>query len=130
MPNIMAKRGALDNIITYEHICDTIADMDNIPQNEITLGSTCTVIKGENDSIEIYMANSNKEWNRVNLATSSGATPGEESDIDMSAVDAYVADFGGNLTIRKGYIVGTYAGYDQITGETIYSIEGYMLGQG
>ena len=60
--NILAKRGVLDNIATFEHICDTTADMANIPADEINLGSTCLVLEGEDGGFELYMAKSNKEW--------------------------------------------------------------------
>lgn len=63
--NIMTKRGNQDNVITYEHYCDTTADMDNINPEYITLGSVCVVIKGENNDLEIYLADSNKNWNLV-----------------------------------------------------------------
>lgn len=59
MANITTKRGQVDNVITYEHICDTTADMENIDPQEITLGSVCIVLDG---GFEVYMANSNKEW--------------------------------------------------------------------
>lgn len=59
--NIMTKQGTLDNIITYEHICDTVADLENIDSQYITLGSTAIVLQGDG-GIEIYMATSNKEW--------------------------------------------------------------------
>ena len=62
MAHIMAKRGQRDNVITYEHICDTRADRDNIDPSEITLGSTAIVLKGENNTLEMYMATSDKEW--------------------------------------------------------------------
>ena len=58
---IMTKRGQADNVITYEHICDTTADLDNIDPKYITLGSIALVLKGA-AGIEIYMATSNKEW--------------------------------------------------------------------
>lgn len=61
MANIMTKRGQQDNVITYEHICDTTADMANIDSKYITLGSVCVVLEGS-AGMEIYMANSNKEW--------------------------------------------------------------------
>lgn len=60
--NIMTKRGSLDNQITYEHYCDTKADLANIPSSQISLGSIAIVLKDENDSMGIYLANSNKEW--------------------------------------------------------------------
>ena len=63
--NIMTKRGNQDNVITYEHYCDTTADMDNINPEYITLGSVCVVIKGANNDLEIYLADSNKNWNLV-----------------------------------------------------------------
>lgn len=61
--NIMTKRGQQDNVITYEHYCDTKADMANIKPEYITLGSVCVVIKGDNDELEIYLAGSDKQWN-------------------------------------------------------------------
>lgn len=57
----MTKRGQQDNVVTYEHICDKLADRDNIDPKYITLGSVCVVLEGTN-GMEIYMANSNKEW--------------------------------------------------------------------
>jgi hypothetical protein len=65
MANIMTKRGSQDNMITYEHYCDTVADMANIDPKYITLGSTCIVIKGENNELTVYIAGSNKQWNPV-----------------------------------------------------------------
>lgn len=59
--NIMTKRGQQDNVITYEHICDTAADLQNIDPQYITLGSVAVVLQGS-AGIEIYMANSSKEW--------------------------------------------------------------------
>lgn len=60
--NIMTKRGSLDNNITYEHYCDTKADLNNIPKDQITLGSAAIVLQDEDGSLGIYLANSNKEW--------------------------------------------------------------------
>lgn len=61
---IMSKRGQADNIITYEHICDTTADLANIDPKYVTLGSVAIVLKGS-AGLEVYMATSDKEW--VNL---------------------------------------------------------------
>ena len=61
---IMSKRGQADNIITYEHICDTAADLASIDPKYITLGSVAIVLKGS-AGLEVYMATSDKEW--VNL---------------------------------------------------------------
>ena len=62
MAHIMTKRGSQDNIITYEHICNTRADRDAIDPAYITLGTTAIVLKGENNTLEIFMADSDKEW--------------------------------------------------------------------
>lgn len=81
--NIMTKRGQVDNIITYEHICDTRADMANIPNNQITLGSVCIVLKGS-AGLEVYMATSDKEWIDISSIGTGGSTPagsGATSDI-------------------------------------------------
>ena len=58
---VMTKRGQADNVITYEHICDTTADLDKIDPKYITLVSIALVLKGS-AGIEVYMATSNKEW--------------------------------------------------------------------
>lgn len=60
----MTKQGSQDNIITYEHICDTTADMKNIDPKYITLGSTCVVVNGEG-GLEMYIATSNKQWKSI-----------------------------------------------------------------
>jgi hypothetical protein len=61
MANIMTKRGQQDNVITYEHICDTAEDLENIDPKYITLGSIAIVLKGS-AGLEVYMATSDKEW--------------------------------------------------------------------
>jgi len=60
--NIMTKRGSQDNVVTYEHYCDTKEDLTAIPSDQITLGSTAVVLKDEGDAMGVYMANSSKEW--------------------------------------------------------------------
>lgn len=80
--NIMNKRGTQDNIVTYEHYCDTKADLANIPKNQITLGSVAIVLKDDDDSMGIYMANSNKEW----ISFSSG---GSGMNDDVGGEDNY-----------------------------------------
>ena len=81
MANIMTKRGSQDNVITYEHICDTAADMANIESRYITLGSTCIVLKGESGGLEVYMANTAHEWE--SLLDNSAAASGEVQPIDF-----------------------------------------------
>lgn len=58
---VMTKRGQADNVTTYEHICDTTADLEKIDPKYITLGSIALVLKGV-AGIEVYMATSDKEW--------------------------------------------------------------------
>ena len=72
MAAIMTKQGNLDNIVTYEHICDTFDDIQTIDPHYITLGSTCVVINGESGGLEVYMANSEKEWMSLSIASDSG----------------------------------------------------------
>ena len=62
--NIMTKRGTEDNVITYEHICDTIEDRKKIDPQYITLGSIAIIIDGET-GLEIYIANSKKQWKKI-----------------------------------------------------------------
>ena len=75
--NIMTKRGNQDNVVTYEHYCDTNADLANIPKNQTTLGSTAIVLKDENDELGIYIAGSDKQW--VPVAMSSSGSGGAVS---------------------------------------------------
>lgn len=67
MAHKMTKRGNVDNIITYEHFCDTKADMADIDPNEINLGSVCVVLEdeSENDTLQFYLAKSDKTWMKV-----------------------------------------------------------------
>ena len=74
MSNIMTKRGSQDNVVTYEHYCDTTADLTNIPKNQITLGSIAVVLQDEDGGLGIYIASSNKEW--IAVSTSSGGAGG------------------------------------------------------
>ena len=62
MATIMTKRGQQDNVVTYEHVCDTAADMADIDPQYITLGSICLVLTGETGGLEVYIANSSHEW--------------------------------------------------------------------
>ena len=56
------KRGQMDNEITYEHICDTMKDRNEIDPSQITLGTIAIVLKGISNGLEVYMATSSKEW--------------------------------------------------------------------
>ena len=54
----MTKSGSLDNEVTNEFFCDTADDLANIPSSLVNLGSVAVVL----DGMEVYIANSNKEW--------------------------------------------------------------------
>lgn len=64
MANIMTKRGQQDNVVTYEHICDETADLQNIDPEYITLGSVALVLDGT-AGLEVYMAKSDKTWVQI-----------------------------------------------------------------
>lgn len=74
--NIMTKRGQMDNVVTYEHICDATADLANIDPRYITLGSVAIVLEGEG-GLEVYMANSKKQWISLLETVSEEETPEE-----------------------------------------------------
>jgi hypothetical protein len=72
MAATMTKRGNLDNIVTYEFVCDSLADLSKIEEKYITMGSVAIIIQGSS-GFEVYMANSQKQW--INL---SGGDSAEE----------------------------------------------------
>ena len=69
----MTKRGSLDNEIANEFFCDTETDLNNIPNELVNLGSVAVVI----DGMEIYIANSNKEWISMTPTSSEDEEGGE-----------------------------------------------------
>lgn len=81
---ITSKRGNLDNIVTYEHICDFTADMADIDPHYITLGSVCTVINGEG-GLELYIADSEKQWHSI---MAGGGESGNNDDEQSSGSDS------------------------------------------
>lgn len=83
--NIMTKQGSQDNVITYEHFCDTKADLANIPQNQTTLGSTAIVLQDTN-GMGIYIANSNKEW--IEFSTVGGSEGGSSGGSSIQVLDS------------------------------------------
>ena len=103
MSNILAKVGKLDNVSLYQHICDTTSDLENIPENEITLGSTAIVIDGDK-GFEAYMANSEKEWKP--LVTMSGG--GSDAPADGQVNPGYTVETE-EIVILNNQIVGFQA---------------------
>lgn len=65
MATAMTKRGSADNVLTYEFMCDTAADLATIDPKYITLGSVAVVI----DGFEVYIANSKKQWVELNATS-------------------------------------------------------------
>ena len=76
MAYAMTKCGSRDNIITYEFMCDTIADMNAIENEYRTLGSVAIVLQGESDGLEVYIAGSNKQWTSLTAMTGSNSETG------------------------------------------------------
>lgn len=73
MAYAMTKCGSQDNIITYEFMCDTTADMNKIENKYRTIGTVAIVLQGESDGLEVYIAGSDKKWNSLSsIAGGSG----------------------------------------------------------
>lgn len=64
MATVMTKRGQQDNVVSYEHFCDTTADLNDIAPEYITLGSVAIVVQGD-AGLEVYMAKSDKTWTQI-----------------------------------------------------------------
>lgn len=97
MANIMTKRGNLDNVVTYEHYCDTTADLNNIDPHYITLGSVAVVLVGDSGGLEVYMATSDKEWIKLGGA-GSGSNQPSGSDATSDIVGTGSAD---NMILKE-----------------------------
>lgn len=87
MASIMTKRGSQDNVITYEHFCDTEADLAKIDSKYITLGSVAVIIHGD-AGLEIYIADSDKQW--VNLSGASENDEASSPQVDQGQADSMV----------------------------------------
>lgn len=79
MAHKMTRRGSLDNVITFEHYCDTVADLENIPESEINLGTIALVVDGP-AGLAVYMAKSDKTWICIYGAASSNEEEEEEGE--------------------------------------------------
>ena len=109
---IMSKRGNLDNVVTYEHICDTTADMQKIDSKYITLGSTCIVISGDTGGMEVYLANSNKTWSPLGMI-SGGSSGSSISILNIDDLDANGVPNLENPQTNLLYLAPTDTGYNQ-----------------
>jgi hypothetical protein len=72
MAYAMTKCGSQDNIITYEFMCDTTADMNKIENKYRTIGTVAIVLQGESDGLEVYIAGSDKKWNSLSSIAGGG----------------------------------------------------------
>jgi hypothetical protein len=59
--NIMLKDGSHINREIYQHLCDTVEDLANIPSNQINFGSLAYIVS----TGELYIADSNRQWKVV-----------------------------------------------------------------
>lgn len=87
MATVMTKRGSLDNVVTFEHICDVKSDLADIDPFYVTLGSTAIVLKGEN-GLEVYMASSEKEWIPLLIGDGNGGGGSASAAIEMHICSA------------------------------------------
>lgn len=77
MAYVMTKHGTQDNQVANEFVCDTADDLALIEKRDITLGSVAIVLHGDL-GIEVYMADSAKEW--VNMSASTEEEEEEETE--------------------------------------------------
>ena len=82
--HVMTKRGSQDNVVTYEHMCDTIADRDAIPISQKTIGSVAIVLTGESGGMEVYIANSAHQWLLLNAAGNANESEEEQDNTPAS----------------------------------------------
>ena len=101
--NIMTKRGNLDNVILFEHYCDEKADLNNIPLDQISLGTIALVLKDENDSIGFYMADSNKEWHAISSVNSGGGSGDDSQGSDEAMIVNFAGTDMSSVTCDKTY---------------------------
>lgn len=100
MANVMTKRGSLDNVVTYEHICDTTEDLQNIDPRYINLGTIAVVLQGQ-EGIEFYMANSNKEWITITTGGNGGGDePGDDEEMvyEFEAIEFTYQEYSSTYT--------------------------------
>lgn len=85
MAYAMTKRGSQDNEVTYEFICDTLADMNAIENKYKTIGSIAIVLVGESGGLEVYITGSDKQWSALNSVGASGNDSEGISSADLDA---------------------------------------------
>lgn len=128
--NVMTRRGSLDNVVTYQHVCDTVADLQNIPLNQSTLGSTAIVLRGESGDFEVYIAKSNGKWMLISMG--SGSSSGGNGGTDTSQDTVTAADLLEGVTAHDrngaqiiGEIINRTIADLQETNNTLIIPQGY-----
>ena len=101
MASILSKRGKLDNVVTYEHICDSYDDLATIPQDQINLGSVAVVLEGQSGGFEVYMANSEKEWGLLSITSGGGGGGGSGGDT-QAIKDLIASEFSSSVPYKSG----------------------------
>lgn len=90
MAYAMTKRGNLDNCVTYEFMCDTVQDMNDIEDRYRTIGSIAIVLEGYS-GMEIYIAGSDKQWRALSaIGGGSGSSDNSGSEGAESNLPIYV----------------------------------------
>ena len=102
----MTKRGSIDNEVTYEFFCDTVADMESIKNIYRCLGSIAIVLEGDSGGLEIYITNSSKEWIPLDISTGNGS---ENSGGGSNLPTAPVANGTYNLQVTVNNGTATYS---------------------
>lgn len=89
MAYAMTKRGNLDNCVTYEFMCDTVQDMNDIEDRYRTIGSIAIVLEGYS-GMEVYIAGSDKQWRALSaIGGGSGSSGESESEGAESNLPIY-----------------------------------------
>lgn len=86
---ILSKNGDyVVNRATYEYMCDSIEDLDKIPKEKITLGSTAIVIC--EGGIKVFFADGQDNWVEVtdDVGGGSGSSGGSEFKLTKDAIIA------------------------------------------
>ena len=83
MAYAMTKQGSRANTMTYEFMCDTVADMNLIENEYKTLGSIAIVLQGESDGLEVYICNSSLQWTALNTGSAQPSGGGGNSSLSI-----------------------------------------------
>lgn len=59
--HVLLKEGSLVNRVVYQHLCDTVEDLKDIPSSQIGFGTLAYIIS----TGELYIADSKENWKVV-----------------------------------------------------------------